>query len=36
MSRYGGEEETVLEYFEQSPLQRFVVEQAHEQGKKPH
>ena len=26
MTRYGGEEETVLEYYEQSPLQRFVVD----------
>lgn len=36
MTRYGGEEETVLEYFEQSPLQRFVSDLANEQGKKPH
>ncbi|MDB5491865.1 MAG: hypothetical protein JWO78_1714 [Micavibrio sp.] len=27
MNRYSGEEETVLEYFEQSPLQRFVIDQ---------
>ena len=36
MTRYGGEEETVLEYFEQSPLQRFVSDLAHDEGKKPH
>lgn len=36
MSRYSGEEETVLEYFEQSPLQRFVVDLAHQEDKKPH
>lgn len=35
LTRYGGEEQTVLEYYEQSPLQRFVVD-LDEANKKPH
>lgn len=37
MNRYGGDAETVLEYFELSPLQRFVTDLNNDpSGKKPH